>query len=106
MVCSLPSAAILRIGTWRNTSLRDEMDCRAASMSRTRTSAESILLMKTTWGMPRSSMNFISGVSATTRSGEGSHTSTATSHTARAAKASCWNSIEPGTSRKVHWSPR
>ena len=49
-------------------------------MSRTRTSAESILLTKMTWGMWWSSMNFSSGVSATTRSGEGSQTSTAASH--------------------------
>ena len=75
-------------------------------MSRTRASAESILLMKKMCGMWRSSIAFRSGASATTRSGEGSQTTTAASHTASAAIASCWNSIEPGTSRKVQWSPR
>ena len=82
------------------------MPCSADSMSRTRTWAESILLTKMMCGMWWSSMYFSSGVSATTRSGEGSQTSTAASHTASAAKASCWNSIEPGTSKKLHWSPR
>ena len=53
-------------------------------------------------GMWLSSMNFSRGVRDTTRSGDGSHTRTAVSHTASAAKASCWNSIEPGTSRNVH----
>ncbi len=43
-------------------------------------------------------MYFTRGDNAITRSGEGSHTITAASHTASAARESCWNSIEPGTS--------
>jgi hypothetical protein len=102
---SLPSLAVSRIGTWRSTNLRLEMDCRAASTSRTRSVVVSILLMNSTCGMSRSSRNLSSGDRVSARSAIGSTTTIAASATINALCASWENSIEPGQSRNTHGSP-